>query len=164
MIGFFLREQIGVIFERVDLVAYALIITGLILFATNWTRDRNKKLSIWNGILIGVAQAVAIIPGISRSGFTIATGLLTGMSSQTAIRFSYLLALPAIGGAGLLTALNMLENGDPRLSLSVMIAGFISSFLVGWLTLNWLIQLIKSGKLYWFGFYCVLIGLVLRIY
>jgi len=164
LVGFLLREQIGVIFERIDLVAYALIITGLILFATKFTRDYDKKLSIWNGIVIGIAQAIAIIPGISRSGFTIATGLLAGMSPQTAIRFSFLLALPAIAGAGLLTALNMLESGDSMLSLSVMAAGFISSFLVGWLTLKWLIQLIRSGKLYWFGFYCVLIGLILRIY
>ena len=106
-------------------------------------------------LIIGLAQAGAIIPGISRSGMTICMGLLMGLSAPDAAKFSFLLSIPVIIGAGLLTAINV--KAIP-FGFDIMLIGVSSSFLVGWISLKWLLTILNSGKLYWFGIYCLLIG------
>ncbi|MCK4904192.1 MAG: undecaprenyl-diphosphate phosphatase, partial [Candidatus Marinimicrobia bacterium] len=106
------------------------------------------------------AQAMAIIPGISRSGMTISLGMYLGIAPEKAAKFSFLLAIPAIAGAGLLTGLDLMDSSEPILPWSVLIVGFLSSLSVGWISLKWLLGLIKSGKFHWFGVYCILIGLL----
>ena len=109
---------------------------------------------------MGLTQALAIIPGISRSGITISTGMLLGIAPEKAAKFSFLLGIPAIAGAGLLTSIKAIGTEASTISLSVGIIGFLSSLIVGWVSLKILIGLIKTGKFYWFGIYCVGVGLI----
>ena len=161
--GLFFKDAIQSAFDNVNFVAGALVCTGIILFVGKWFTGKKDQVSLRNSLLIGIAQAVAIIPGISRSGSTITAGLCLGVKSESAARFSFLLSIPAISGAGLLTALDLMESNEPLLSIPVMIAGFFSSFIVGWISLKWLLSLLQSGKFYWFGFYCVGIGILVWI-
>ena len=134
------------------------MVTGIILFISKFARQNNSTITWKSGLLIGLAQAVAIIPGISRSGFTISAALLLGKNSREAARFSFLLAIPVIAGAGLLTAMDGILGES--LSISIMLGGLISSFVVGVFALKWLIQWLESGKYYWFGAYCLIMGLI----
>ena len=145
-------------FENVTAVGGALLFTGMVLYGSSFANRQDKEHSFVTSILIGCAQAFAIIPGISRSGMTICTALFLGLSSREAARFSFLLAIPAIAGAGLLTALD--GSGGFQLPLSVSIAGFISSALVGIIALKWLLGWLEQGKFYYFGIYCFVVGLL----
>ena len=160
IIGFLFRDVISEAFENIKVVAVTLMITGLILLTTKFINTKLKDISVGRGLLIGIAQGMAIIPGISRSGMTISLGMYLGIAPDKAAKFSFLLGIPAIFGAGLLTGLDLMESSEPTLALSVLIVGFVSSLLVGWISLNWLLGLIKSGKFHWFGVYCLLIGLI----
>ena len=160
IIGFLFRDVISEAFENIKVVAVTLMITGLILLTTKFINTKLKDISVGRGLLIGIAQGMAIIPGISRSGMTISLGMYLGIAPDKAAKFSFLLGIPAIFGAGLLTGLDLMESSEPTLALSVLIVGFVSSLLVGWISLKWLLGLIKSGKFHWFGVYCLLIGLI----
>lgn len=160
LVGFFFKEHIEYAFDNVRLVSTALLVTGVLLISTKWTTIRKEKISILDGVLIGIAQACAIIPGISRSGSTIGLGLLMGLDPKQTARFSFILAIPALFGSGLLTTIDTIQSSEMLLPFSVMIAGFLSSFLVGWISLKWLINLLQKGKFYWFGVYCLMVGAV----
>ena len=160
VIGFLFKDVISEAFENIKVVAVTLMITGLILLTTKFINTKLKDISAGRGLLIGIAQGMAIIPGISRSGLTISLGMYLGIAPDKAAKFSFLLGIPAILGAGLLTGLDLMESSEPTLALSVLIVGFVSSLLVGWISLKWLLGLIKSGKFHWFGVYCLLIGLI----
>ncbi len=160
IVGLALKENISLIFDNISAVSFNLMITGVWLILTKWSVEKNSSLNIKSGFIIGCAQAAAIIPGISRSGATIGTAMLLGVSSEKAARFSFLLAIPAIAGAGLLTALDVESVSMQGLSLPVILTAFLSSFLVGWASLRWLLQLISKGKFHWFGIYCLSIGLL----
>lgn len=160
VIGFVFKDVISEAFENIKVVAVTLMITGLILLTTKFINTKLKDISVGRGLLIGIAQGLAIIPGISRSGMTISLGMYLGIAPDKAAKFSFLLGIPAIFGAGLLTGLDLMESREPTLALSVLIVGFVSSLLVGWISLKWLLGLIKSGKFHWFGVYCLLIGLI----
>ena len=160
LVGFILRDVITEAFESIEVVAITLMITGIILFTTKFIKTKIKDISIGRGLLIGIAQAMAIVPGISRSGMTISLGMYLGITPEKAAKFSFLLAIPAIAGAGLLTGLDLMDSSEPILPWSILIIGFLSSLLVGWISLKWLLGLIKSGKFHWFGVYCLLVGLL----
>ncbi len=160
VIGFLFKDIISEAFENIKVVAVTLMITGLILLTTKFINTKLKDISVGRGLLIGIAQGMAIIPGISRSGMTISLGMYLGIAPDKAAKFSFLLGIPAIFGAGLLTGLDPTRSSEPTLALSVLIVGFVSSLLVGWISLKWLLGLIKSGKFHWFGVYCLLIGLI----
>ena len=157
IVGLLLKDQIALMFDNVHSVALALMVTGIILISSKWFLNTKSDLTVVKGFSIGLAQALAIIPGISRSGATICTGLIMGLSAEEAARFSFLLAIPAIAGAGFLTAMDIDEL---PLSVDVITAGLLSSFLVGWAALRWLLNLLKTGKFHWFGIYCLLIGII----
>lgn len=160
IIGLLFKDIITEVFENIKIVAITLMITGIILLITRFIKTKLKDISVSRGLLIGIAQAIAIIPGISRSGMTISLGIYLGIAPEKAAKFSFLLAIPAIVGAGLLTGLDLMGSSESILPLSVLIIGFVSSLLVGWIALKWLLRLIKSGKFHWFGVYCILIGLL----
>ncbi len=157
IVGLLLKDQIALMFDNVHSVALALMVTGIILISSKWFLNTKSDLTVVKGFSIGLAQALAIIPGISRSGATICTGLIMGLSAEEAARFSFLLAIPAIAGAGFLTAMDIDEL---PLSVDVITVGLLSSFLVGWAALKWLLNLLKTGKFHWFGIYCLLIGII----
>jgi len=160
IIGLLFKDIITEAFENIRIVAITLMITGVILLSTKLIKTKQKDVSIGRGLLVGIAQALAIIPGISRSGMTISLCLYLGIAPEKAAKFSFLLAIPAIVGAGLLTGLDLIESSEPLLPWSVLIVGFLSSLIVGWVSLKWLLGLIKLGKFHWFGVYCLFIGLL----
>ena len=149
LVGFTLKDYFEILFDNTTSVSIALMVTGVILFISKFAKQNNSSITWKSGLLIGLAQAIAIIPGISRSGFTISAALLLGKNSREAARFSFLLAIPVITGAGLLT---------------ILLGGLLSSFIIGVFALQWLIQWLESGKYYWFGAYCMVIGLTTWIF
>jgi len=157
-IGLGYKSFIESLFNNLKTVGSALIFTGLVLFSSQFSVKKDLKPSIYTALLIGCAQAIAIIPGISRSGMTISMALFLGFLPKEAARFSFLLAIPVISGAGILTMIDLNEN-DYEFMVTGMI-GMLSSFLVGFFALKWLIAWLKKGKIYYFGVYCILIGLL----
>ena len=156
LFGLLLKDYISLIFDNIRFVSLSLVFTGIMLIASKFIIKRNMQLTLSIAMVIGLAQAVAIIPGISRSGATICMGILLGLSASEAARFSFLLSIPVIIGAGLLTAMNI---ETIPFGLDVVLLGILFSYLVGWVSLKWLLNILNSGKLYWFGVYCLIIGL-----
>jgi len=159
VVGLTTKSFISVLFESIHLVSISLIFTGLILFLSQKLIQRSETMTIKKGFLIGLSQAIAIIPGISRSGMTIIMGLALGISGKEAAKFSFLLAIPAITGAGILTLMDT-SFSTMTIPASSLIAAFLSSFIIGYLSLKWLFGLLESGKFHLFGYYCILIGLL----
>jgi len=157
VIGLGLKDFFEQLFDDLIIVGFALIFTGLVLMSSFHFKRNNKEHSIVTSFLIGLAQAVAIIPGISRSGMTISCALLLGMSPNQAAKFSFLLAIPVISGAGLLMAADM-ETGF-NMGLSTSLAGLITSFCIGIISLKWLLGWLEDGKFHYFGLYCFFIGI-----
>lgn len=161
LVGLNFKDQIALLFENITNVSVALIFTGTVLMSTYFLKRKDLENNFSKALLIGVFQSIAIIPGISRSGMTISIAMLLGLSPKKAAKFSFMLAIPAISGAGILTALDT-TNGF-LLPYPVLFGGLISSFLVGVLSLKILLKLLKDGKFHFFGVYCVLIGLITLI-
>ena len=159
VVGLTSKSFISVLFESIHLVSISLIFTGLILFLSQKLIQRSETMTIKKGFLIGLSQAIAIIPGISRSGMTISMGLALGISGKEAAKFSFLLAIPSITGAGILTLMDT-SFSTMTIPASSLIAAFLSSFIIGYLSLKWLFGLLESGKFHLFGYYCILIGLL----
>ena len=157
-IGLGFKDILKALFDNIASVSGALIFTGLILYCSSFVKQGDKEHSIITSILIGCAQAVAIIPGVSRSGMTICAALFLGLSPKEAARFSFLLAIPAISGAGFLTVLDV--SGGFQLPLSVSIVALVSSFSVGVVALKWLLGYLEQGKFHYFGIYCLAVGLI----
>ena len=111
--------------------------------------------------MIGVAQAIAIIPGISRSGITISFALFLGLEARPAAKFSFLLAIPVISGAGILMATDLRDGFS--IDIYTAASGLITSFFVGMVALKWLLSWLESGKFHYFGIYCFLIGIFIVI-
>lgn len=164
VIGVLFKDNIEVLFEgQVLLVGAMLLLTGALLLTTNYIKKEDgTKVSFFHSVIIGLAQAVAIIPGISRSGATIATSLLLGVDKAKAARFSFLMVLPPIMGANLLEVKKYLEMPEATvdISLTIMIAGFITAFVVGIIACNWMIGIVKKGKLTYFAAYCFIVGIL----
>lgn len=160
LVGLLLKDYISLIFDNIRFVSVSLVFTGVMLITSKFIIKRNVKLTLFIGIVIGLAQAVAIIPGISRSGTTICMGILMGLSASEAAKFSFLLSIPVIIGAGLLTAMNI---ETIPFGLDIILLGILFSYLVGWISLKWLLTILSTGKLYWFGVYCLIIGLFVYV-
>jgi len=161
LIGGLFREGIGRLFEYPRIVSSMLIITGIILWATKRLKIGRReihRLNIKDAFGIGLAQAIGLIPGISRSGVTISCGLFRGLSRDSAYRFSFLLAIPAIIGAAGLEFRNL--SAIPRADVYPLILGTLAAFLSGLLALKILLSIIKKGKFSFFAYYLWFVGLV----
>jgi undecaprenyl-diphosphatase len=155
-VGLGLRGPLSRALESPHLAAVLLVLTGLFLLTTRWIPgDRKVPLGPVRAVVVGCAQAVAILPGVSRSGFTVGAGLWSGMERERTAEFSFLLAVPAIAGAGLLTALDMRPADLRILPLAV---AFLASLVTGYLSLVFLVRVIQRGRLFWFGPYCIAAG------
>jgi len=153
-LGLLLRSSIEKIFHSPYLVCLMLLVTGGIIFSTKSSQQRGVGLSPLNSLLIGVAQALAILPGISRSGITISCGLLRGIEGESAAEFSFLLAVIAILGANL-SELKGLSQPPPSYLLA---AGF--SLGSGYLAIAFLLRMIRRGRLWGFSYYCWGVGIL----
>ena len=158
IIGLLFRHDINRLFENINSVGYAFCITGLILVFSSLSKNKNVKYTFYSSIFIGLAQAVAIIPGISRSGFTITAALLLGISPKKSAKFSFLISMPIIFGAGLLGAVD--RHHANLFTFSAILSALLSSFLVGVVALKILLKLLIQGKFYFFGIYCICIGII----
>lgn len=145
------------------LVGTMLIITGLLLFLADRAKSTEKKVSYTGALIIGISQAIAILPGISRSGATISTSVLLGIDRSKAARFSFLMVVPLIIGKISKDLLDgtLLAQQDSYFVLSV---GFIAAFIAGLFACTWMIALVKRSKLKYFAFYCFIIGTISLIF
>ncbi|MDP8227729.1 MAG: undecaprenyl-diphosphatase UppP [Candidatus Celaenobacter polaris] len=161
IIGFAFKDIFESLFENTVLVGFMLIITGGILFASDKIRNTTKKkMSVPSSLLVGFAQSIAIIPGISRSGATITTGIFTGRTRDLATRFSFLLSIPAILGATILKIKNMQSAMSSSEVVLNFILGGIAAAIVGYFAISFLIKMIKQAELFYFSIYCWIIGII----
>ena len=145
------------------LVAAMLYITGLLLFLSDFLKLKKKEITYKNSFIIGLAQAIAILPGISRSGATIATSVIMGIDREKAARFSFIMVIPLIFGSMFKSMIDYDFNLESFNILSLLI-GFISAFITGLFACKWMIRLVKSSKLYYFSIYCWIVGSIIVAY
>jgi len=161
IIGLTYDQEIESFFSgQLLLVGFMLLVTGLLLAMTYYAPPRTGKVTLGRALLIGLSQALAILPGISRSGATISTGLLLGVDKERAARFSFLMVLLPILGGSLLKLIDFLNETDSpeNISARVLLAGFLAAFITGLVACKWMISIVKKGKLIYFAFYCFIIG------
>lgn len=160
IVGILFEEQLESLFGRnIAFVGGMLMVTALLLWLADRARNTGKHVSFKNAFIIGVAQAIAILPGISRSGATISTSVLVGNDKSKAARFSFLMVVPLILGK----IAKDIVSGDlstETVNLSTLGLGFIAAFVSGLFACTWMITLVRKSKLSWFALYCVVIGLI----
>lgn len=157
LVGFFYEDALDTLFDKqVLLVSMMLVVTGLLLLLADRVKSGKAELDFKNALLIGIAQAIAILPGISRSGATISTSVLLGVDRAQAARFSFLMVLPLILGK---IAKDILD-GDIGQSNRILElgAGFAAAFLTGLLACTWMIRIVKNSRLHYFAYYCMAMG------
>jgi undecaprenyl-diphosphatase len=160
VIALSLEERVEQAFGSARFVALFLLITALLLFSSEQVTIRkqdNQPLVWWRALVVGIAQGLAVFPGLSRSGTTIAAGLFCGLNREQAGRFAFVVGIPAMIGANLLEAKNIAEMqvGVATLSLTALVA-----FAVGLLAIYWTLKLVQSARLRWFSLYCTLIAII----
>lgn len=159
IVGFLFMDYLEVAFSSVLVVGIMLLVTAVLLTFAYKAKPRQKEeISYRDAFIIGVAQAFATLPGLSRSGTTIATGLLLGNKKERVAQFSFLMVLPPILGNALLDIL----KGDFGGGVEVLplVAGFVTAFVTGCLACKFMIEIVKRGKLIWFALYCAVVGVV----
>jgi undecaprenyl-diphosphatase len=154
LIGLIFKDQIEAIFSSVLLVILMLFVTGTLMISARYIKSMDIKLNINRSFLIGIAQAFAILPGISRSGSTIVTGMFLGVDRSKAAEFSFLLSIPAILGATVIKTKDLIESSITAEEMILLLLGTITAFISGYFAIIWLLDIVKKGKLEWFGFYC----------
>ncbi len=166
IVGILFREEVESLFSgNLRLVGGALLLTALLLISTQLVKPGKKKIPFLDALLMGIAQAIATVPGISRSGATIATGLLLKNERSDVAKFSFLMVLIPIIGAALLDILSMSSSpSETGIATGSLIIGFLAAYLSGYLACTWMINLVKKGKLYWFAIYCAIVGIVSIIF
>lgn len=175
VVGLCFNDQIQAVFNYdhvgahfgnpILLVGICLLVTALLLTFSYFAKPRQKEnISPVHAFIIGVAQAVAALPGLSRSGSTIATGLLLGNKKEKLAQFSFLMVIPPILGQALLDAKDMFFPDAEVVAqaastpTAALVVGFIAAFVSGCFACKWMINLVKKGKLIWFGVYCAIVG------
>ena len=164
IIGICFHHYVDQLFGNILNVGIALIVTGFILWFTRFPNPKDRdilNMTVIDAIIIGIAQGLAILPGISRSGLTICTCLYVGINRQTAAQFSFLLSIPAILGA---LVLEIDRISFHSMYLSSIILGTVTATIIGFFALKWLLRIVNHGKMFWFAPYCWIIGCLTIIY
>ena len=164
IIGLFFEDFISCLFDgKVLLVGIMLTITAILLYLADQINENNNTIGFKNAFLIGLMQAVAIIPGVSRSGATIALAVFLKINRDKAARFSFLMVIPLIFGS---MAKSLLEGNmfDESLNIMPLVIGFLSAFITGIFACKWMVTLVKKSQLKYFSFYCMIVGLISIIY
>jgi len=166
VIGLAFEEEISTLFEgQLLLIGATLTITGLLLFLADRAKTTGKPVGAMEAFIIGLAQAIAILPGISRSGSTISTSVLLGIDRTKAARFSFLMVLPIILGKALLDAKDIVagEAMGAEVSTFALLLGLAAAFVSGIIACNWMIALVKRAKLKYFSYYCFAVAIVIIV-
>lgn len=162
VVGLLFKDQIEASFENPMAAGCLLLVTALFLFTAKRLQSGRltmDQIPVWVAIVIGIFQAIAILPGISRAGSTIAAGLSCGLKRADAAKFSFFIAVPAIGGATLLKLLDLIRGKEAvDIAWRPMMLGTAISFVVGVMCLRWLIRLLVADRLHWFAIYCLIVG------
>ena len=165
IVGIFFKDYVEEIFgSGLLIVGCMLLLTAVLLAFSYYARPRQKeKISLRDAFIIGLAQACAVMPGLSRSGSTIATGLILGNKKETLAQFSFLMVIPPILGEALLSGMEIVKNAsaaNAEISMGALIIGFLAAFISGCVACKWMINIVKKGKLIWFGVYCAIAGVI----
>lgn len=163
-VGLFLESQVESLFSgKLIFVAIMLLVTALLLSFTFYAKQKNKSISFIDAFIIGIAQALAVLPGISRSGATIATALLLKNKKEEAARFSFLMVLlPILGKAGMDLVSGKMNS--EAIHVFPLLVGFISAFIVGLLACKLMIRIVKNSKLIYFAMYCAIIAILTIVF
>jgi undecaprenyl-diphosphatase len=160
LVGLTMKDFIEAQFQNPVFVSMMLIVTGFILYSTKFIRHAEGKVTPAKAFLIGISQAVAILPGISRSGTTISVGTWLGVKRDDMADFSFLMVLPVIAGVTLLDLKDVMETGLSDAMASYLIVGFLASFVSGYFALKYLIHVFKTNGLHPFSWYCWAVGAI----
>lgn len=166
IVGLFFKEAVEELFgSGLLVVGVALLVTAALLAFSYYARPRMKTdISFVDAFIIGLAQACAVIPGLSRSGSTIATGILLGNNKERVAKFSFLMVLVPILGEALLDLMKgNFAQAESGISALPLLVGFLAAFVSGYFACSWMINLVKKGKLIWFALYCLVAGVVVLI-
>lgn len=170
IVGLLFKDKVEEVFgSGLLVVGICLLVTAALLAFSYFARPRQREnISPLHAFIIGIAQALAVLPGLSRSGSTIATGLLLGNKKERLAQFSFLMVIPPILGEALLDVKDMAELGVSQamagLSPVALAVGFIAAFVSGCLACQWMVNLVKKGKLIWFAVYCAVVGIATIIF
>lgn len=164
IVGVFFKDTVEDIFgSGLLIVGCMLLLTALLLTFSYFAKPRVKENISWkDALIIGLAQACAVMPGLSRSGSTIATGLMLGNKKEKMAQFSFLMVIPPILGEALLDVIKMAKGHNPfgDVSTIALVVGFVAAFVSGCMACKWMINIVKKGKLIYFGIYCAIAGAV----
>ncbi|UCG27284.1 MAG: undecaprenyl-diphosphate phosphatase [Bacteroidales bacterium] len=164
IVGIFFKPEIERLFTaNVRLVGLMLIVTSALLAIAYFSKPSGKEIPYSNALVIGIAQAFAVIPGISRSGATIATGLILRNKRDEVARFSFLMVLLPIIGANILDLVTSENGNNVEVGAIHLIIGFVAAFIVGLIACRWMIRIVRRGELIYFAFYCLILGLIALI-
>lgn len=168
IVGVFFKDQVEDIFgSGLLVVGICLLLTAALLTFSYLARPRQcENISLSHAFIIGLAQAVAVLPGLSRSGSTIATGLLLGNKKEKLAQFSFLMVIPPILGEALLDVLKMVKGEEATGGIDTLplIVGFVAAFISGCAACKWMIGIVKKGKLIYFAYYCAIVGVASIVY
>jgi undecaprenyl-diphosphatase len=158
IIGLLFNDILETFFNgQIMLVGFMLLITGLILFLANKAKGTHKTVGFVDAIIIGLSQAIAILPGISRSGATIGTSVLLGIDRERAARFSFLMVVPLIFGK-IAKDVASDDFSMSGMNTAALVAGFMAAFITGMFACKWMISIVKKSKLSYFSYYCFAVG------
>ena len=159
-VGLFLKDQVEALFtSHLALVGSMLLLTAGLLVVAHFAKPRNRALTLKSAFIIGIAQAVAVIPGLSRSGATISAGLMQGVRREEVAKFSFLMVLIPVIGMNLLEIFKGgISAGTGSVGVMHVLAGFLSAFVVGAFACKWMVRLVSRGKLIGFAWYCGVVG------
>lgn len=161
IVGVFFKDEVESFFTgNTAFVGAMLLVTASLLAFTYFKKSNTRKINFLDALIIGVAQAFAVLPGISRSGSTIATGLLLGNKRENVARFSFLMVLIPIIGANLKDLVSGEMTSNQSIGTVPLLVGFLAAFISGLLACKWMIGIVKKGKLIYFAIYCLIIGLL----
>lgn len=161
IVGAFFKDYVEQFFDgNLAFVGAMLLVTATLLSFSHYSKKREKEVNFGRALIIGVAQACAVLPGISRSGATIATGLITGVKKEKVARFSFLMVLVPIIGANLMELMDREPTAQSSVSTTALIIGFIAAFISGWAACRWMIKIVSKSKLIYFAAYCVVVGVI----
>jgi undecaprenyl-diphosphatase len=162
ILGLFFRDDVENLFDgNLTIVGTCLLVTAsLLMFAHFYKGKKDHKISWMHSLIIGLAQAVAVLPGLSRSGATISTGILLGNDRKEVARFSFLMVIIPILGAAALDFMTLIHKSEINIGILPLSIGFTTAFLSGWLACKWMIRIVSRGKLIYFAIYCIIVGLI----
>lgn len=168
IVGVFFKDKVEEVFgSGLLVVGICLLLTAALLTFSYLARPRQREnISLGHAFIIGLAQAVAVLPGLSRSGSTIATGLLLGNKKEKLAQFSFLMVIPPILGEALLDVLKMVKGEEATGGIDTLplIVGFVAAFISGCAACKWMIGIVKKGKLIYFAYYCAIVGVASIVY